>query len=139
MREDIDLQKLFNNYQPSLGSDEEFMSTLSKKLDAVECIRETQQREHRRYRIAMTVTFALGLMLGVGLMFFGMLSPSPFSVAVYSMQSDLLQWFLRNSTFIGFCIFASMLIAGVIGLIFSIIDTLDMKADSVRQIIKEEH
>ena len=63
MDKDIALETLFLNFTPDLGSEDEFMERLNKRLAAVEYIKEVHDKQVKLYRLAIPVAFVLGVVL----------------------------------------------------------------------------
>ena len=63
MDKDTTLETLFLNFTPDIGSEDEFMERLSKKLAAVEYIKEVHERQVRLYRLSIPIAFVLGVVL----------------------------------------------------------------------------
>lgn len=63
MDKDITLEALFQSFTPDIGSDDEFMERLGKRLAAVEYIKEVHERQVRLYRLAIPIAFVLGVVL----------------------------------------------------------------------------
>lgn len=55
-----ELQSLFQEFRPDLSSNRLFMEKLNRKLDAVEYIKQVQDRQIRRYKYAVFVAFLAG-------------------------------------------------------------------------------
>ncbi len=62
------LQELFKDYTPELGQEDLFMQRLEKKLEAVEYIKQMQDRQLRRYRYAIIAAFLMGVIVSGGLL-----------------------------------------------------------------------
>ena len=60
------LQELFKDYTPELGQEDLFMQRLEKKLEAVEYIKQMQDRQLRRYRYAIIAAFVMGVTVSGG-------------------------------------------------------------------------
>lgn len=60
------LQELFNGFTPDLGQEDLFMQRLEKKLEAVEYIKQMQDRQLRRYRYAIIAAFVMGVAVSGG-------------------------------------------------------------------------
>ena len=60
------LQELFNGFTPDLGQEDLFMQRLEKKLQAVEYIKQMQDRQLRRYRYAIIAAFVMGVAVSGG-------------------------------------------------------------------------
>ena len=59
------LEQLFSDFKPELGSDDRFMASLERKLNAVEYIKRMQEAQLRRQRTMMLVVLALALFFQV--------------------------------------------------------------------------
>ena len=59
---DDSIKKLFEDFNPPLGSDADFMKRLNKRLDAVEYIKEKAAADSRRNRLSLWV--AAGFLAG---------------------------------------------------------------------------
>ena len=82
------LQELFNGYTPDLGQEDLFMQRLEKKLEAVEYIKQMQDRQLRRYRCAIIAAFLMGVIVSGGLLVFILNNPigqPTFSFGIHSL------------------------------------------------------
>lgn len=82
------LQELFNGFTPDLGQEDLFMQRLEKKLEAVEYIKQLQDRQLRRYRYAIIAAFLMGMIVSGGLLVYIMDNPigqPTFSFGIHSM------------------------------------------------------
>ena len=61
---DTAIEKMFARYQPDLGDSKEYMDALSKKLEAVEFVKQYQEVQVRRHRKIMALVFAMGVLTG---------------------------------------------------------------------------
>lgn len=66
MERNDELKKIFDGFNPTLGSSRLFMEKLERRLAAVEYIKQMHDREVRRYKLAMLAAFAAGILLGGG-------------------------------------------------------------------------
>ena len=97
MNKDKALEELFLANKPQFDDKEAFMASLTKRLDAVEYIKQHQEATIRRYKMAMVVAFIAGLIVG-GIAIAYILS-TPMDVPVFSFKTQftLLQWLIDNS------------------------------------------
>lgn len=82
------LQELFNGFTPDLGQEDLFMQRLEKKLEAVEYIKQMQDRQLRRYRYAIIAAFLMGVIVSGGLLVCIMDNPigqPTFSFGIHSL------------------------------------------------------
>lgn len=61
---DKSLEQLFSAYQPTMSSEVDFLQKLEARLDVVEYIKQHQQAQAKRYRLALIVTFVIGFCMG---------------------------------------------------------------------------
>ena len=64
MNKDKALEELFLTQKPTFDDKADFMATLTKRLDAVEYVRQHQEATLQRYRLAMVAAFVIGLVSG---------------------------------------------------------------------------
>ncbi len=70
MNKDKALEELFLAQKPHFEDNDAFMASLTKRLDAVEYIKQYQEATLRRYKMAMVVAFVAGIIGGaVGMVF----------------------------------------------------------------------
>ncbi len=100
MNKDKALEELFLAQKPHFDDSDAFMASLTKRLDAVEYIKQHQEATIRRYKMAMVVAFIAGLIVG-GIAIAYILS-TPMDVPVFSFKTQfaLLQWLIDNSRLI---------------------------------------
>ena len=58
---DDTLVQLFNDFSPEFNDKTDFMDRLNHKLDAVEFIKQRQEKQLRLYRYGLLATFAIGM------------------------------------------------------------------------------
>ena len=108
------LQELFNGYTPDLGQDDLFMQHLETKLQAVEYIKQMQDRQHRRYRYAIIAAFLMGVIVSGGLLVYIMDNPigqPTFSFGIHSMPFLFLE---QNSRMISLTGLAMLMSVGIV-------------------------
>ena len=64
MKEKTTLEELFARYQPDMGDRNEYMTQLSKKLEAAEYAKRYREAQTRRYRRMMVAVFISGIVTG---------------------------------------------------------------------------
>ena len=114
MDKDTELRQLFSDYHPSLNDSTNFMTTLERKLEAVEFIKRKQQAQLRRCRIVMTLTICLSVLAGLAL--FAIVSALPEGVRLFSFNSNIMPLRLleENSRMIILAITSSLMAWGII-------------------------
>lgn len=116
MDKDTELLQLFSDYHPSLNDSTNFMTTLERKLEAVEFIKRKQQAQLRRCRIVMTLTICLSVLAGLAL--FAIVSALPEGVRLFSFDTNFppLAFIEQNSRMITLTIIALLIGGGIIAI-----------------------
>lgn len=114
MEKDKTLEQLFESFNPDLGSSDAFMSSLTRKLEAVEYIKQMQEAQKLRYKRALLVAFGAGMVASLVLIAVILLLPT--MAPVLSLHAAPFAFFESNGRII-ILIFLS-LVAGtsIIGL-----------------------
>lgn len=121
------LQELFNGYTPNLGQEDLFMQHLEKKLQAVEYIKQMQDRQLKRYRYAIIAAFLMGVIVSGGLLVYIMDNPigqPTFSFGIHSMPFLFLE---QNSRMISLTGLSLLMGTGIIVLINLWLELASMK------------
>jgi hypothetical protein len=100
MEKDKTLEQLFLAQTPKFDDKAEFMARLTKRLDAVEYIRQYQEATLRRYKMAMVVAFVVGIISGAVTIGFLLSTPADVSLFTFQVQTGFLLWFSQNSRII---------------------------------------
>ena len=128
MKEQKDtLQELFNGYTPDLGQDDLFMQRLEKKLQAMEYIKQMQDRQLRRYRYAIIAAFLMGMIVSGGLLVYILDNPVEqpnISLGIHSMPFLFLE---QNSRMISLTGLSLLMGTGIIVLINLWLELASMK------------
>ena len=128
MNHDKDIEELFLAQKPHFDDSAEFMEKLTKRLDAVEFVKQYQERTLRRYRIVMVAAFVVGIICGgISIVW---LQTSPFDMSFIDIQAPtaFLLWFARNSrVLVSVCLSALMIICTA-AFVNNILDIMDMRA-----------
>lgn len=64
MKEKTTIEDLFARYQPDLGDRNEYMTLLTKKLEAAEYAKRYREAQTKRYRRMMVAVFISGIVTG---------------------------------------------------------------------------
>jgi uncharacterized membrane protein YjjP (DUF1212 family) len=64
MKEKTTIEDLFAQYQPDMGDRNEYMTQLSKKLEAAEYAKRYREEQTRRYHRMMVAVFISGIVTG---------------------------------------------------------------------------
>ena len=100
MNKDKALEELFLANKPHFDDSDAFMASLTKRLDAVEYIRQHQEATIRRYKMVVVIAFIAGIVSGIIAMTYILSTPMDVPVFTFKNQYFLLQWLSENSRFI---------------------------------------
>lgn len=100
MTKDKALEELFLAQKPQFDDNAAFMARLNRRLDAVEFVKQHQEAVIRRYRMAMVVTFVVGIVCGGVSVMWLLSSPLNVPLFIFSVQIDWLMWLAENSRLI---------------------------------------
>lgn len=125
MEKDDTLAQLFNSYTPDLQDKDDFMDRLQRKLDAVEFIRQRQEKQLRLYRYGLLAAFALGMITSGILLSIIWTTPAEQTMPTFSLLPAslvFLQEHFRTTSFIAIAILMS---ASTIALITQCLELAD--------------
>ena len=133
MNKDQTLEELFLAHKPHFDDRDNFMASLTKRLDAVEYIKQHQEATIRRYKMAMVVAFIAGLIVG-GIAIAYILS-TPMDVPVFSFKTQfaLLQWLIDNSRLITVTAISLLTTLGIAAFITNIQEIKTMRSVLAQQ------
>ena len=134
MTKDKELEKLFLAQKPTFDDKADFMATLTKRLDAVEYVRQHQEATLRRYRVAMVVAFVVGIVSGA--VTIGLILSKPADVPIFSfdVQSVWVLWIMRNSRVIVATALALLMTFGTFSVINNVQEILNMRSHFLRNV-----
>lgn len=122
MEKDKELEELFLAQTPRFDDKAEFMERLTKRLDAVEYIRQHQQATLRRYKMAMVVAFVVGIISGATAIGFLLSTPADVPLFTFHVQSGILFWLTQNSRIIASTALSLLMTFGLISIYSNIQD-----------------
>jgi len=128
MNKDKALEELFLAQKPHFDDNDAFMASLTKRLDAVEYIKQYQEATLRRYKMAMVVTFVAGIIGGAAGMVFLLSMPADVPLFTFRTQIALLQWFSENSRMIVAVALFLLMSFGIISITYNIFDIMNIRA-----------
>lgn len=131
MTKDKALEELFLAQTPHFNDNADFMAKLTKRLDAVEYIKQHQEATIRRYKLATVAAFVVGLISGAGAMVFLLSMPVEAPLFTFDVQSDILQWLLNNSRLITSSALALLMSFGLASVIANIQDIMLMRGKQI--------
>ena len=128
MNKDKALEDLFLAQKPHFDDSDAFMASLTKRLDAVEYIKQHQEATLRRYRMAVVVAFVAGIISGAIGMTYILSTPMDVPVFTFRNQFFLLQWLSVNSRLITAAAVSLLMTVGIIAFVSNIQEVLRMRS-----------
>ena len=127
MNKDKALEDLFLTQKPHFDDNEAFMASLTKRLDAVEYIKQHQDATIRRYKMIMVVAFVVGIISGAITMAYVLSMPAEVPLFTFQIESGLLSWLASNSRIITSTALSLLVTLGLISIISNIQDIRNMR------------
>ena len=127
MNKDKALEELFLAQKPHFDDKADFMAALTRRLDAVEFVRQHQEAVIRRYKMAMVVAFVVGVVSGAITMAFVLSMPSDMPLFTVHVQSGFLLWLAENSRVILSTVLALLMSLGLMSIISNVSDILHLQ------------
>lgn len=128
MNKDKALEELFLAQKPQFNDSEEFMTSLEKRLEAVEFIKRHQEATIRRYKMAMVAAFVVGIISGAVTIAFVLSAPATIPLFSFQTQTVLLSWFAENARPIVTTALALLMTFGLISIFNNIQDIRSMRS-----------
>ena len=126
MNKDNALEELFLALKPHFDDSDAFMASLTKRLDAVEYIKQHQDATIRRYRIALVVAFIVGIISGGAAVAYILSTPMEIPVFTIKSQYCLMQWLSEHSRFITVVAISLLMTFGITAFISNVQGVLNM-------------
>ena len=133
MNKDKALEELFLAQKPHFDDSDAFMASLTKRLDAVEYIKQHQESTIRRYKMAMVVAFIAGLIVGGIAMAYILSTPMDVPVFSFKTQFAVLQWLIDNSRLITVTAISLLTTLGIAAFITNIQEIKTMRSVLAQQ------
>ena len=127
MMKDKALEELFLAQKPHFSDNADFMAALTKRLDAVEFIKQRQEANIRRYKMLMVVAFVVGIVSGAGSIAYILSTPADVPLFTFNVQTGFLLWLAENSRLIAATGLSLLMTLGIISIISNVQDILHMR------------
>lgn len=127
MKKDKALEELFLAQTPSFDDSDRFMASLTKRLDAVEYIKQHQEATIRRYKMALVAAFVVGIISGGITIGFILSMPSDIPLFTLDVQIEPLLWFAENARFIATLGLSLLMSFALISIVTNVQDILRMR------------
>ena len=121
------LEELFLAQKPHFSDNADFMAALTKRLDAVEYIKQRQEATIRRYKMLMVAAFVVGIISGATAIAYVLSMPADVPLFTFKVQTDILLWLAEKSRLIAATGLSLLLTFGVISIISNVQDILRMR------------
>ena len=131
MEKDKKLEELFFAQKPTFDDKAEFMATVTRRLDAVEFVRQHQEATLRRYKLAMVAAFVVGIVSGAVSIAFVLSTPVDVPLFTFSVESSILLWIAENSRLIATTVLALLMSFGIMSIISNVQDRLAIRQNGI--------
>ena len=127
MVKDKKLEELFLAQKPTFDDQAQFIAQLTRRLDAVEFVRQHQEATLRRYKLAMVAAFVVGIVSGAVTMAFVLSTPINVPLFTFSIESSILLWIAENSRIIATTALALLMSFGIMSILSNVQDILAIR------------
>ena len=127
MMKDKALEDMFLAQKPHFTDNADFMAALTKRLDAVEFIKQHQEATIRRYKMLMVAAFVVGIISGAVAITYLLSTPADVPLFTFQVQTGFLLWLVENSRLIAATGLSLLMTMGIISIISNIQDILRMR------------
>ena len=127
MTKDKALEKLFLEQQPHFDDQSDFMAALTRRLDAVEYVRQHQEATFRRYRMAMAAAFVAGIVSGAVTLAIVLSTPAEVPLFTIRVEQGFMLWLIENSRLISTTLLTLLISLGTMALASNVHDLLRIK------------
>lgn len=134
MTKDKALEELFLAQKPTFDDSAEFMAKLTKRLEAVEFIKQYQERTIRRYRTVIAVAFVVGIVSGTASTIWLLSSPIEVPSVNFQTQTAFLLWLVQNSRLLAAAFFPMLMTFAACIITSNVLEIVEM-----RRKMKEEY
>ena len=124
---DDTLAQLFNDFSPEFNDKTDFMDRLNHKLDAVEFIKQRQEKQLRLYRYGLLATFAIGMITSGILLSIIWTTPAEQTMPTFSLLPASLVFLQEHFHTVSFIAIAILMSASPIALITQCLELADGK------------
>ena len=127
MIKDKALEELFLAQKPKFDDKADFMASLTKRLDAVEYVKQHQEATIRRYKMAIAAAFVVGIISGAISIAFLLSTPANVPLFTFNVQAGWLLWFTDNSRIIAATALALIMSLGIISVFNNVQEIMSMR------------
>ena len=131
MVKDKKLEELFLAQKPTFDDKADFMAKVTRRLDAVEYVRQHQEATMRRYKLAIVAAFIVGIVSGAITMAFVLSTPADVPLFTFSVESSILLWIAEHSRVIATTALALLMSLGIMSIISNVQDIVALRHKSI--------
>ena len=100
MINDNELDNMLHDYNPETSDGSDIIADLERRMDAVDMVKEYQERQMVQLRMRAKIAFAVGMVMGCVLMIIAYLLPSPTEIITVTTGSPVLNGLIENIHYI---------------------------------------
>jgi hypothetical protein len=134
MEKDKKLEELFLAQKPTFDDKADFMATVTRRLDAVEFVRQHQEASLRRYKLAMVAAFVVGIVSGAVTIALILSTPVDVPLFTFSVESSILLWIAENSRLIATTAIALLMSFGIMSILSNVQDIRAIRRKSLKAV-----
>ena len=134
MTKDKALEELFLSQTPQFDDSAAFMAKLTKRLEAVEYIRQHQESVIRRYKMATVAAFVVGLISGAVMIAVVLSMPADIPSFTFEVHSNILLWLAANFRFITTAVLGLLMSFALASIIGNVQDIMMMREKQINHI-----
>ena len=134
MTKDKALEDLFLAQTPHFDDGAEFMQKLTKRLEAVEIVKQYQERTLHRYKMMMVAAFVVGIVSGTASTIWLLSSPIELPSVNFQTQTTFLLWLIQNSRLLAAAFFPMLMTFAACIITSNVLEIIEM-----RRKMKEEY
>ena len=127
MKKDKTIEDLFFAQKPHFSDNADFMALLTKRMDAIEYLKQHQEATIHRYKMMMVVAFMVGIISGAISIAWILSTPADEPLFTFQVQTGFLLWLAENSRLIAATGLSLLMTMGIISIISNVQDILHMR------------
>ena len=121
------LEDVFLAQKPHFPDNADFMAALTKRLDAVEYLKQHQEATIRRYKMLMVAAFVVGIVSGAIAVGYLLSMPADVPLFTFKVQTGFLLWLTENFRLIAATGLSLLMTLGIISIFNNVQDILRMR------------
>ena len=127
MTKDNEIEELFLAQKPYFDDSAEFMKKLTKRLEAVEIVKQYQERTLHRYKMMMVAAFVVGIISGTISTIWLLSSPIELLSVNIQTQKTFLLWLIQNSRLLLAAVFPMLMMFAACTIASNVLEIVEMR------------